>query len=111
MQRAAQQQVNPPSLLEATVPELLQVIDEKERIILEQRKLLALLEEQLRLARIRQYGARSEKNPHQVLLFDEAELEVALEEVEEQLPRPPRANRRASASPARASPRRWRGCA
>jgi len=86
MQRAAQQQVNPPSLLEATVPELLQVIDEKERIILEQRKLLALLEEQLRLARIRQYGARSEKNPHQVLLFDEAELEVALEEVEEQLP-------------------------
>ncbi|WP_419631443.1 transposase domain-containing protein, partial [Thiolapillus sp.] len=39
-----------------------------------------LLEEQLRLARLRKFGARSEKLPFQGELFDEAELEVSLED-------------------------------
>ncbi|WP_419631445.1 hypothetical protein, partial [Thiolapillus sp.] len=39
-------------------------------------------EEELRLARLRKFGARSEKLPFQGELFDEAELEVSLEEVE-----------------------------
>ncbi|WP_419622109.1 hypothetical protein, partial [Thiolapillus sp.] len=50
-----------------------------------QRKLLCLLEEQLRLARLRKFGARSEKLPFQDELFDEAELEVSLEDVEQAL--------------------------
>ena len=47
---------------------------------------IQLLEEYLRLAKLRQYAAKSEKIPGQGDLFDEAELEVALEEQAEQLP-------------------------
>jgi len=94
------------------VPDLLQVLAEKDdlieqkdhliaehtRIIAEQQKLLRLMEEQLRLARQRRFGASSEKLSFQGDLFDEAELEVALSEVEAQLPdeapsKPPRKKR------------------
>ncbi|WP_419583402.1 transposase, partial [Thiolapillus sp.] len=59
---------------------------------------ILLLEEQLRLARLRKFGARSEKLPFQGELFDEAELEVSLEEVEKELaeaeePKKPRKRR------------------
>ena len=47
---------------------------------------IQLLEEALRLARIGRFGRSSEKLPFQGELFDEAELEVSLEEVEVQLP-------------------------
>lgn len=47
---------------------------------------IQLLEEYLRLAKLRQYAAKSEKIPGQGDLFDEAELEVALDEQAEQLP-------------------------
>ncbi|WP_419589903.1 transposase, partial [Thiolapillus sp.] len=55
-------------------------------------------EEQLRLARLRKFGARSEKLPFHGELFDEAELEVSLEEVEKELaeaeePKKPRKRR------------------
>ena len=62
------------------------VIAERDRVIAEQQKLLKLMEEQLRLARQRRFGSSSEKQPHQGDFFDEAELEVALSEVEAQLP-------------------------
>jgi len=82
-----------------TVPELLQalerkdhllaehehVIAERDRVIAQQQKLLALLEEQLRLAKHKRFAASSEKLPFQVDFFDEAELEVALSEIEAQL--------------------------
>jgi len=68
------------------------IVQEKERVIAEQQALNAelqkqirLLEEQLRLARLRKFAARSEKLPFQGDLFDEAELEVSLEEVEKEL--------------------------
>ena len=61
------------------------LLKERETLIAEQQKLLRLLEEQLRLARLRKFGARSEKLPFQGELFDEAELEVSLEEVEKEL--------------------------
>ena len=51
----------------------------------QRQKLLRLLEEQLRLARLRKFGSSSEKQPFQGELFDEAELEVSLEEVEQEL--------------------------
>jgi len=82
-----------PTDTSASVPELLDVIEqqahviaERNRLIAEQQKLLALMEEQLRLARQRRFGSSSEKQPHQGDFFDEAELEVALSEVEAQLP-------------------------
>mgnify|MGYP001826660262 CR=1 FL=1 len=74
----------PPSL-----PELLQVLEHKDQIIAEQQKLLRLLEEKLRLAQIQRFAARSEKLPFQADFFDEAELEVALSELEAQLPETP----------------------
>jgi hypothetical protein len=84
---------SPPTDTAASVPQLLDVIEqhahviaERDHLIAEQRKLLALMEEQLRLARQRCFGASSEKQPHQGDFFDEAELEVALGEVEAQLP-------------------------
>jgi transposase len=68
------------------VPELLQALEQKDHIIEEQRKLLRLMEEKLRLAQIRRFGASSEKQPHMGDLFDEAELEAALDDIEAQLP-------------------------
>ena len=62
------------------------VIAERDRVIAEQQKLLKLMEEQLRLAWQRRFGSSSEKQPHQGDFFDEAELEVALSEIEAQLP-------------------------
>ena len=75
-----------------SVPELLEIIaqkdhlieardhliEERDHLIAEQRKLLALMEEQLRLSRQRRFGSSSEKLPFQGDFFDEAELEQAL---------------------------------
>ena len=61
------------------------IIGAKDHIIREQEKRIALIEEYLRLARIRRFGASSEKIPGQGDLFDEAELEAALGDVAEQL--------------------------
>ncbi len=73
-------------------------IEQKNHIIEEQRKRLRLMEEKLRLAQIRRFGASSEKLPHIGDLFDEAELEAALYDIETRLPPdeapPPRSQRR-----------------
>ncbi|RDH93234.1 MAG: IS66 family transposase [endosymbiont of Seepiophila jonesi] len=69
--------------------ELLEALEQKDHIIHEQQKLLKLLEEKLRLSRLRRFGASSEKLSFQVDFFDEAELEVALSELEAQLPEDP----------------------
>ena len=61
-------------------------LKDKERIIRDQQRYIALVEEQLRLATIRKFAASSEKMAFQRELFDEAELEVTLSELEEQLP-------------------------
>ena len=112
MPKATQRTDNSSFIASSPVPELLQVIAKKDdlieqkdhliaehtRIIAEQQKLLRLMEEQLRLARQRRFGASSEKVSFQGDFFDEAELEVALSEVEAQLPdeapsKPPRKKR------------------
>lgn len=54
--------------------------------VVEQEKYIRLLEEYLRLAKVQRFGASSEKVAFQVDLFDEAELEVALSALEDQLP-------------------------
>ncbi len=61
------------------------VITDHQHVIAEQQKLLKLLEEQLRLARQQRFGAKSEKLAFQGDLFDEAELEVAISDIEAQL--------------------------
>ena len=72
-----------------TVPELLEALDQKDHIIHEQQLLLKLLEEKLRLSRLQRFGASSEKLSFQCDFFDEAELEVALGDLEAQLPEDP----------------------
>ena len=49
-------------------------------------KYKALTDELLRLAKIQRFGASSEKHPHQINLFDEAELEAAIDDLREQVP-------------------------
>ncbi len=61
-------------------------LGDKNHIILEQGKRIVLLEEYLRLATVQKFGASSEKLAFQSDLFDEVEIEVALSELEEQLP-------------------------
>ncbi len=61
-------------------------LGDKNHIILEQSKRIDLLEEYLRLATVQKFGASSEKLAFQSDLFDEVEIEVALSELEEQLP-------------------------
>jgi transposase len=72
------------------VQSTLQVLAEKDRVIHDRdhdQGADSVMEEQLRLAVIRRFAASSEKQaPGQGLLFDEAELEVLLAEVEAQLP-------------------------
>ena len=84
---------------EHSVSELLELIAEKDRALLErdqviveerrhraeQLKLIKLLEEQLRLSNQRRFGASSEKLAYQKGLFDEAELEERLGELDESL--------------------------
>ena len=60
-------------------------IQERDRAIRERDTRIKLLEEQLRLATIRKFAASSEKQPFQVNLFDETELEAALRELDEEL--------------------------
>ncbi len=61
------------------------VIVDHKHVIGEQQKLLKLLEEELRLARQRRFGASSEKRPFQGDFFDEAELEQALSDIDQAL--------------------------
>jgi len=89
MKTAINLQQKPPVFAPPTVPELLEALEQKDHIIHEQQKLLKLLEEKLRLSRLRRFGASSEKLSFQVDFFDEAELEVALSELEAQLPDDP----------------------
>ena len=63
-----------------------QALDNKDHIIREQQKRIALIEEYLRLAKVQRFGSGSEKLPFQADIFDEAELEVALSDLEAQLP-------------------------
>ena len=100
MQRTGKLLVNQQSSEALSVPDLLALLAEKDRqlvdtqhaldrkndIICEQQKYITLVEEYLRLAKIRRFGSNSEKLAFQVDLFDEAELEVALGDLEDQLP-------------------------
>jgi len=61
-------------------------LNDNAHVIVEQGKRISLLEEYLRLATVQKFSASSEKLAFQSDLFDEAEIEVALSEIEDQLP-------------------------
>ncbi len=75
----------PPAVLQQILEEKDKLLAQQQALNAELRKHIQLLEEQLRLAQLRKFGARSEKRPFQGELFDEAELEISLEEVEKEL--------------------------
>ena len=58
----------------AVIAEKSDVIEKKSQVIAEQKKRIEVLEEYLRLARHKRFGASSEKNPDQGEIFNEAEL-------------------------------------
>lgn len=60
-------------------------LSESKNNISDKERYIRILEEYLRLANAKQYGASSEKLDFQVDLFDQAGLEVALAEFEDQL--------------------------
>ena len=62
------------------------VLQNQSKIIRSHEKYIGLLEEQLRLASIQKFAAKSEKLAYQMDLFDEAELEQAIADIEDQLP-------------------------
>ena len=61
-------------------------IVERNDAIAQRDKYKALTDELLRLAKIQRFCASSEKHPHQINLFDEAELEAAIDDLREQVP-------------------------
>ena len=61
-------------------------LDDAKSQVKEQKSYIHILEEYLRLAKTRQFGPSSEKLAFQVDFFDEAELDVALAALEDQLP-------------------------
>jgi transposase len=66
--------------------ELRQRLQSKDEAIQHLERYVALLEEQLRLKRAQQFAASSERHADQISLFDEAEMEVAIEALSAQLP-------------------------
>jgi len=66
--------------------DLASIAEQKNTDIAQRDRRILLLEELLRLAKQQRFAAKSEKQPFQIDLFDEAELEVAIEALTDQLP-------------------------
>jgi transposase len=61
-------------------------VQQQNQAVKERDHYILVLEELLRWKRIQQFGASSEKSAHQIHLFDEAELEVEIDALRDQLP-------------------------
>jgi transposase len=82
-----------PDISGLTAAELLSVVEglqqelaAKKAAVQQRDHYILVLEELLRWKRIQQFGASSEKSAHQIHLFDEAELEVEIDALRDQLP-------------------------
>ena len=71
---------------ENTIQQHADLIQERDQKIRQRDTYIQLLEELLRLKNIQKFAAKSEKLAHQHHLFDEAELETAIDELRDQLP-------------------------
>lgn len=61
-------------------------VQQRNQAVKQRDQYIHILEELLRLKRIQQFGASSEKSKHQIHLFDEAELEAEIDDLRDQLP-------------------------
>jgi transposase len=68
-----------------TVEALLAILAQKDQQLAAKSERIELLEEQLRLATLRKFAASSEKSAYQISLFDEAELEGSLDDLNQQV--------------------------
>jgi transposase len=82
MDSAALSLPNDPQKLKAEVAQLRDVVKEKERALTEKNQRIEQLLDYILLLRKRQFGRSSEASKYQINLFDEAELEALLEELE-----------------------------
>ncbi len=83
------QTVDEPCAVEKLLTEIKQkdqIIAHHEQQIAEYEKRIKIFEEAERLAKLRHFGVSSEKTTFQIDFFDEAELEEALSDLEQQLP-------------------------
>lgn len=71
---------------ENTIQQHTNIIQQRDQKIRHHESYILLLEELLRLKKIQQFAAKSEKLAYQHHLFDEAELETAIDELRDQLP-------------------------
>lgn len=92
MKKSPKTQSKQASYADLSVDDLLAILAQKDQLLNDQNQLISnkeqrigLLEEQLRLATIRRFAASSEKMPNQGSLFDEAELEASLDELNAQV--------------------------
>lgn len=63
-----------------------EVLKQRDKALAQRNDYIQILEELLRWKRIQQFAVSSEKSAHQIQLFDEAELEVQVDALREQLP-------------------------
>jgi len=70
----------------AVISDLQQQLASQEEAIRQRDVRIAVLEELLRLKKIQQFGASSEKQTGQISLFNEAELEAEIDALRDQLP-------------------------
>ena len=71
---------------DAAIRQQNKLLKQRDQLIRAQQRHIDKIEAYLNLAKVQRFGSSSEKMPCQVDLFDEAELEVALSELEAQLP-------------------------
>ena len=100
MKRPPEQPLNTPDISGLSAAELLSVVaDLQQKLVDKEAEIqhhsqavkhrdnyIQILEELLRWKRTQQFAASSEKQPHQVHLFDEAEMEAEIERLRDQLP-------------------------
>ncbi|WP_428353705.1 hypothetical protein [Methyloprofundus sp.] len=83
---------------EEAIDELTRVIEVKSGVISEQKKRILILEEVLRLSKIKRFGSSSEQS-HQSSLFDEAENEAdSSEELDQEADEAPEGDKQTSST-------------
>ena len=91
---------------EEAIDELTRVIEVKSGVISEQKKRILILEEVLRLSKIKRFGSSSEQS-HQSSLFDEAENEAdSSEELDQEADEAPEGDKQTSSTGTKKKPGR-----
>jgi len=86
MKKQPERHAKTPKLSGLSNAELLAVVAGLQQQLSSKDQYIQILEEQLRLKKIQQFAASSEKSTYQIHLFDEAELEAEIDALRDQLP-------------------------